>query len=78
MDNEPAGNGSENPHFAQLPAALSAPLSTRRRLLRLGIGSAALSSLSFFGVSALAGSTGGRPRSATLVIRREDGGVVGS
>lgn len=61
MDNEPTCNDSANRYFAQLVDAFATPLTTRRRLLQMGLGSAALSSLSFFGVSALAGPAGSRP-----------------
>jgi secreted PhoX family phosphatase len=42
MPDDPISNDSTNPHFEQLLAAPSTPLATRRRLLQLGLGSAAL------------------------------------
>lgn len=51
MDRELISNSGTNPHFERLLTALPAPLNSRRRLLQVGLGSAALS---FFGLPALA------------------------
>ncbi|WP_313951080.1 PhoX family phosphatase [Accumulibacter sp.] len=58
MNDDPISNDSANPHFAQLLTSLSTGAEIRRRrLLQMGLGSAALS---FFGLPALA-APAGRP-----------------
>jgi secreted PhoX family phosphatase len=55
MDRDLISNDSANAHFAAFLTRLSPSAITRRRLLQVGLGSAALS---FFGLPALAGPTG--------------------
>ena len=55
MDRDPISNDSANAHFAAFLALRSPSAIMRRRLLQVGLGSAALS---FFGLPALAGPTG--------------------